>query len=103
MTTKSAPFHLLLTPKSHAEWTFRPRRALRRTHADVGVFMNHGEVLNLMPIRKVTLHDKILRIPIFIGVVDIIDSEWEIWTSSIESVASIFDENRVLAEYNSDT
>jgi hypothetical protein len=92
-----------LTPKHHAEFTFRPKKETRpHKHSDVGLFLDHGEVLALSPLSEPQIIGDRLIIPISCGVVEILQREWEQWNGTLKATHSTFDEARILSEFETD-
>lgn len=67
--------------KTEAEYTFTPNKKFKTEHdseeADVGFFLNDGEVLTLNPIKPVSTKDGTTTISIDEGKVTIKTGEWE--------------------------
>lgn len=94
---------LVLTPKSTAEWLFIPTvqqyAKSKVSHKDVGLVIEHGEVLVLNPDELFLTEDERLKINCKEGTVVIVDKEWMPWKKSISSAQSIFDIARIIREF----
>lgn len=96
------PSQLILTPKKHAEWTFRPNLVRSRAPSDVGIFIDNGEVLVLSVLSEPLRENGKMQIPIAIGTVEIFEDQWMDWNFSLNEATSCFDEDRILGEYVSE-
>jgi hypothetical protein len=92
----------LLTPRYHAEWVFQPSAPRAGEAADVGLFLDHGEVLSLSPLTPPVTNGNKIEIRTAIGSIHLEREEWIAWKKPLGKAVTVFDESRILFEYQTE-